>query len=869
MKQTLILLNLLFTTITFTQKAKTSFINYNSNSGLPSSEVYDIIQDSVGYIWFATDRGISKFNSKNFTTYTKDHGLTDDVVFRFYKDYKNRIWLLTKNGKLSYLENDSIVSYKYNHLFIKHLSKRKYFNSFYVDKNDNVFIGTFLQGFMEISKKGQVRNNNDSLRPGVYFKNINNSLFSYSKQSKNEKQVYHLNGKPIYNERESGLRSECCYLNDSLFCFNSKFSLTLYNVKHKAVLDNMNFEKEITFLKHIDNHIYIGLKLGGLRKISIKNNKLNTDDEYLNSITCSSILKDNRNGIWISTIEHGVFYSPDMSTKIYNTKNGLFRNYVKCLNRNNKTLGIGFGNSFQTLKDYSLSEPKSSSASVGSYNTNKKNLFLNKVLIQSKTNLKIFDRNANFIFPNLKANYISVLRKNNEKLYIGNGNEIYLVEKNKLEKLTTFKNLGRIYDIFPVKRDSIFVASDSGLYVSRDNNRLEKIKTNAIFSKKIISIKKSPYLGWVFGTKRSGIIIHNDGKTIKLTTKNHLASNNIVSINMDDQHNIWVSTNKGINKINAKDPSNVNFYSMADGLISNEITGTERIDNILYVGTKKGLNSIDLTKHQKDTLPLKLGIESIKLNGKLIKNTPVIHMHPKDKFLEINYFAFNYQSPKETEYRYRIIGNSNSWVYTINPQLIIHSLKEKKRFTIEIQAKRVYDKVWKNNSLTVKIKVHPPFYKTTFFYIIISLLLFAFIYFSFKLNILEYNKHVQHKMINLFLKKLGVEANLVLTINKEQVKIKESSIIFFQAFKDYVEIHTDNKKYLYRITMKKLEEELSSKKFIRVHRSFIINKDKIDAISKSAITIEKHKIPIGVTYKNKLISFESNFSKINGAEVRL
>jgi len=82
------------------QTPQPSFKNYTVNDGLPSSEVYDALQDQNGHMWFATDRGVAKFNGYEFKTYTTSDGLTDNVVFELYEDHKGRIWCLPMNGQL-------------------------------------------------------------------------------------------------------------------------------------------------------------------------------------------------------------------------------------------------------------------------------------------------------------------------------------------------------------------------------------------------------------------------------------------------------------------------------------------------------------------------------------------------------------------------------------------------------------------------------------------------------------------------------------------------------------------------------------------------------------------------------------------------
>jgi ligand-binding sensor domain-containing protein len=59
------------------------FTNYNSRNGLPSSQVYDIFQDKNGDIWFATDRGLAKYNGFEFKLFDISNGLPSNTILIF------------------------------------------------------------------------------------------------------------------------------------------------------------------------------------------------------------------------------------------------------------------------------------------------------------------------------------------------------------------------------------------------------------------------------------------------------------------------------------------------------------------------------------------------------------------------------------------------------------------------------------------------------------------------------------------------------------------------------------------------------------------------------------------------------------------
>ena len=86
------------------------------------------------------------------------------------------------------------------------------------------------------------------------------------------------------------------------------------------------------------------------------------------------------------------------------------------------------------------------------------------------------------------------------------------------------------------------------------------------------------------------------------------------------------------------------------------------------------------------------------------------------------------------------------------------------------------------------------------------------------------------------------------------VKLEVDQIIFIEALKDYVVIHTTTEKYTIHSTMKDIEKKLPSRYFQRVHRSFIVNMDKIKAITSNGLVIEASdkELPIGGSYKDQI-----------------
>ncbi|MCM1176883.1 MAG: response regulator [Bacteroides sp.] len=73
---------------------------YTVDDGLPSSQVYDIVQDRSGFIWFGTSNGLSRFDGHNFRNYRKNDGsgLSNNSVLHLHVDRTGRIWVTLDNG---------------------------------------------------------------------------------------------------------------------------------------------------------------------------------------------------------------------------------------------------------------------------------------------------------------------------------------------------------------------------------------------------------------------------------------------------------------------------------------------------------------------------------------------------------------------------------------------------------------------------------------------------------------------------------------------------------------------------------------------------------------------------------------------------
>lgn len=90
-------------------------------------------------------------------------------------------------------------------------------------------------------------------------------------------------------------------------------------------------------------------------------------------------------------------------------------------------------------------------------------------------------------------------------------------------------------------------------------------------------------------------------------------------------------------------------------------------------------------------------------------------------------------------------------------------------------------------------------------------------------------------------------------VDKKMVKTKIADILYIESIKDYVKVRTADKEIITQQKISYLDESLPRAHFLRIHRSFIVNTDHIDAYTATDVEINKFKVPIGRNYKNEVM----------------
>jgi DNA-binding LytR/AlgR family response regulator len=107
-------------------------------------------------------------------------------------------------------------------------------------------------------------------------------------------------------------------------------------------------------------------------------------------------------------------------------------------------------------------------------------------------------------------------------------------------------------------------------------------------------------------------------------------------------------------------------------------------------------------------------------------------------------------------------------------------------------------------------------------------------------------ENVQNKPAEIIVNTVSVK------VDGHFIELELENLLFAQSFGNYVKLHTTKRTYLASITTSEFEKCLPELGFMRIHKSYIVALDKIEATDKDFVVIKKERLPIGITYKREL-----------------
>jgi len=737
--------------------------NYSVDDGLPSSEIYHIIQDSKGYIWMATNMGVSRFDGSTFRNFDVQNGLPENTIFEIYEDEIGRVWFISFPFQLSYFWNNAIHPFKYNNVLRKIAGKGliPIKKSFMVDKNNDVWF-SFINGgeINKIDNSGhlevikEIKNTSYS----VAIEEIRGHLLAAQAGNRESNDfIISIKTKKIKSSvkvirpfGEYAFANFMVYLTDKgelLYCQNSLLILIRLDGTSKTI----DIKGRILWLSvENDGSIWIGKESEGIEKYSLNHLDDPPSESYLNGISVSSVLVDNEGGVWFSSLGSGAYYLPSKAFVSYTMEDGLSGKNIQTVEAFQNKIFLG-------SDSYSLDVIKKGKVSnISDFSNESKTINIlrsyddKKLWVGAKTILysfhnatfkKIINNHKSFVNRLVKGNFIFSIKD----IYPISLNEVMLAQMRSLSIVRDGKVVYDSYldDNIQLRIESIKKETDSSFLLGTFNGLWRLVGTSFRYlggesvllrqrTTDIVVLKNGK--GYVLGTKGYGLVVklYGSNSIFQITQSDGLSSNSITSLLLTGDE-LWVATNNGLNLLNVnnldRDNLGIIVFKKESGLISNEINQIKGDKNYIYIATNDGFTIFDRKKYHPLRNPPPIFIQGVSIMKRDTLIAENYSLRDNQNFITISFSGITFRDPSDLVYKYRLVGLSEKWMFTNNLQ-VEYAFLPPGKYRFEVLAINS-EGLESSQPAVVSFIIHPPFWKTWWFIsimlVIMSIVIIAYI----------------------------------------------------------------------------------------------------------------------------------------------
>jgi signal transduction histidine kinase len=239
-----------------------------------------------------------------------------------------------------------------------------------------------------------------------------------------------------------------------------------------------------------------------------------------------------------------------------------------------------------------------------------------------------------------------------------------------------------------------------------------------------------------FASSRGGLTRLSHGQFTPYSAANGLLSNQLFCVLVDDTHDVWLSSPRGIFRVRAAELDAVaqgrastvscRVFTTADGMKNEECVnqyqpaGWKRRDGTLWFGTRHGIAVIDPSRLESNPLPPPVVIEGVTTDGIPASVTPALELPAGVNNLEIRYTALSLLAPERVGFRYRLTGYDQDWIEARTSRAAHYTKLPPGPYEFRVTACN-NDGVWATEPATFTFRLRPYFYQTGWFIVMSAL----------------------------------------------------------------------------------------------------------------------------------------------------
>jgi len=772
-----------------------NFIKYSTQEGLPNSKVSHILQDSKAYLWVATQGGgLGKFDGEKFKSLSTKDGLPSNFINTIFEDTNRTLWFGTQKG---------LSNYKHEKIWGSYFEDRT-INSI-AAKNDTVlYLGT---------DKGLYLFNINSTEAEKYRVDSKLNITSVNAILQIGQELWVATTKGLFIikaetltiiDQQQGLLSDnvqsltldgkgqvwISQLSGGISCIQatSKNILFAYSDRKLKHTQNIFFDKEQNLWAATkDNGIQL-LKKGSQEWIII------SEAQGLANKNVQSIISDSWGNIWIGTAGGGLNKFLGQYFTYYNSDTGLNGNRIYAIMEDSRnTLWV-------SVDDKGVSTIDSTGIQTdvdGSYISSKCNHIMEDYLgrLWMSTDgegLVMKDSVEYWVFNELDGLPSSWIKTTAQDTF---GTIWVGTYANGLGRIVTADSMGikvELYDttsglpdlfITVLAKDrsgKVWFGTKQGGLGYIDNQSIVTLSNKSVLPKsEIRSItfdqNSQPWIGVAGRGIFQGISTADTFKFNKFEGNASLKSNNIYQLIFDQENNLWVGTELGLDKVIFKQDEyqDIQHYGRNEGFLGIEATHnavTLDHNGHLWFGTRNGLSKHKPGNTQLKTAAPKIHFTGVSLMYEPIQNTAYAdYLVAGDSLAEGSAFKYNQNNigflfkainldyPEDLTYSWKLDGFNDTWSPISNAASANFTNLSPGKYHFLVKATNVSG--LESKVIGSTFEIHPAFWQSIWFQmaVILLLCLLAYLYFRSRINKVRKREATRRAQLELENELLGLE----------------------------------------------------------------------------------------------------------------
>jgi len=716
----------LFLSVSWVIAQDLSYRQYTIEDGLPSNQIYDIHQDQKGFIWFATENGLSRYNGAKFINYTLSDGLPDTEIISFFEDSKNRLWFSSFNGQLGFYK-DGIFHNPKNTEFLREGYLNNSILNTIEDQDGNIYF-SYDKLIIRINAQNEL----------TKIKTIHHSDF-----------VMDIHGQ-VYihptNKSDKGYELIKIPQLESVPFHSTKFDIeNKYKLFYSKAINfpsvhpvSANFKKQYRSKRNQlvlkkDNAYWLSSPTSPLQILTINEDGFLDIRYRLDNLNLAKGIIDREKNIWYGSLGKGAFRFDKSNAKAYRLGEHLEGELLSSLfiDKTNNQIYCGTSDGvLNVISDKEIRRIKIGVQDKGNpriRDIEKDNLdrlwltyeaFILAYDVKTLEPDDIVTIKTNFGAPKDVAidqiNNQIVIANNRETLKFRYDEEELSSRMLLNDKRSTYVHIDDNQQIWSGTTKGLFNYPINGSDIHVKNIGDDPISCINHLGKTILA-----------GTKGKGLLIINGDSITNISTKQGLPSNLIRSIQVFDDQSVWASTDQGLCKINNLPNPNfsIQVINEEDGLISNNVIDCGIIDSLLYVLSSNGLSVLKVSEINDNHLPSRINLEQILVNEKKMSSDSIKQLASNQNNISFLFSGIHFGNRNNLIYLYKLNGYHDNWQRTKNENLVFEQLPPG-AYSFEIYVS--VNGIKSSNTEIVNFEIVPAFYQR----IAIQFLGFAFFLFG-------------------------------------------------------------------------------------------------------------------------------------------